>query len=592
MHSKLPRLGRAAASLCVAAAVFSASCQSVAPTPKHVDGGMVSSVHFLASQVGADIMKQGGNAVDAAVAVGFALEVVYPFAGNLGGGGFMMVHLKDGRNVFIDYRETAPAMASRDMYLAKDGNALSMRDHKGPYFGWRSSGVPGSVAGFALAYAKYGSGKLTWAQLIEPARKLAADGHVVTAWSADLIKKQEKTLALDPETKRIYLNGGTLFKGGELFKQPDLAATLERIQKNGPKEFYEGETAHRIADAMQANGGTITLDDLKHYQAMERAPLEGHYRGYDIVTVPPPSSGGIVILQMLEMLQPFDVGALGAESPEKYHLFTEVMRRGYRDRAEYMGDPDFVQVPVKGLLDPQYVAGLMKNYDPTKATPSAGLAPGKPAGWEAIAGLKPNLGKGTETTQFSIVDADGNAVSNTYTLNLGFGNGITIPGTGLLMNDEMGDFAAQPGKANGFGLVQGEADAIAPGKRPLSSMSPTFVFKDHKLYFVTGSPGGGTIINTVIEIVTNVIDHKMTMQQAVAERRFNHQWMPDNISFEAGLDPKTAEALTAMGHKIIGHSNFEGAYQGDGESIMVDPVTGALIGAPDPRKPDAKAIQE
>jgi len=554
--------------------------------------GMVSSVHYLASDIGAEILRKGGNAVDAAVAVGFALEVVYPFAGNLGGGGFMMVHLASGKDVFIDYRETAPASASRDMYLGSDGKALPMRDPKGQMVGWRASGVPGSVAGFALALKNYGSGKLTWAELIEPSRKLAAEGHVITAHSAALLT-QAKMLPRFDESKRIYLNGGALYKEGQVFLQPDLAATLERLQQKGPEDFYEGETAHRIAAAMEAHHGTITLDDLKHYRALERKPLRGNYRGYEVVTVPPPSSGGIAILQMLQMLQPYDVSALGEESPEKYHLFIEVMRRAYRDRAEYLGDPDFVKVPVSGLLDPAYVAGLMKNYDPNHATDSLTLQPGKPAGWEAIAALKPSSAlqkESHETTQFTVVDAEGNAVSNTYTLNAGFGSGVTIPGTGLLMNDQMGDFAAVPGTPNMFGLVQGEADAIAPGKRPLSSMSPSFVFKEGKLYFATGSPGGGTIINTVVEIITNVIDHQMSMAAAVAERRFNHQWLPADTSFEAGLDPKTAKALQAMGHKLSLHDNFEGSLQGDGESIMIDPATGHRIGAADPRKPDARAV--
>lgn len=585
---------RLIALLTVAAAAT--TLRAVPPNPAQTaeaDHGMVSSVHFLASQVGADILKQGGNAVDAAVAVGYALEVVYPFAGNLGGGGFMMVHLASGKDVFIDYRETAPAAATKNMYVGPDGHSMGFADPHGPYVGWASSGVPGTVAGFDLALRKYGSGKFTLAQLIEPARKLAADGHVLTKYSIYELSRS-RTLSHNAESKRIYLNGGAGYKEGDLFKQPDLAATFARIQRNGPREFYEGETAHKIADAFAANHGTISYNDLKNYQAVEREPVRGHYRGYDVVTVPPPSSGGIAILQMLDMLSAYDVHALGAESPAKYHLFIEAMRRAYRDRAEYLGDPDFVKVPVAGLLDPTYVASLMKNYDPHHATPSVGLQPGKPAGWEAIAALdhKPTPPESHETTQFTVVDGEGNAVSNTYTLNAGFGNGITIPGTGLLMNDEMGDFTAKAGEPNGFGLVQGEANAIEPGKRPLSSMAPTFVFKDGKLFFATGSPGGGTIINTVVEIVTNVIDHRMSMEDAVAERRFNHQWMPDNVTFEAGLDPATAKALTEMGHKLVAHSNFEGAYQGDGESIMVDPTSGRRIGAADPRKPDARAIGE
>jgi len=567
--------------------------QAARPESVSAEHGMVASVNYLASDIGANVLRQGGNAIDAAVAVGIALEVAYPYAGNLGGGGFMMVHLKSGQDVFIDYRETAPASASRNMYLGPDGHARSSRDPAGSVTGWRASGVPGSVAGFALAVQHYGSGKLTWAQLIEPARRLAADGQVMTAYNAGLLTKEQKKLAQFDETKRIFLNGGALYKSGQIFVQPDLAATLARLQKDGPDDFYRGETARRIAVAMAAHHGTISLEDLKNYRAVERTPLHGHYRGYDVVTVSPPSSGGIAILQMLTMLESYNVGSLGAESPAKYHLFIEVMRRAYRDRAEYLGDPDFVPVPVAGLLDPAYVHGLMRNYDPHHATVSATLQPGQPAGWEAIAQLKPRAPlppESHETTQFAVVDAEGNAVTNTYTLNAAFGSGVTIPGTGLLMNDEMDDFAAEPGKPNQFGLVQGEADAITPGKRPLSSMSPTFVLKDGQLFFATGSPGGGTIINTVLEIVTNVIDHQMSLAAAVAQRRFNHQWMPDSTSFEAGLAPATQAALQALGHKLTVHDNFEGATQGDGESIMIDPATGLRIGAADPRKPDARAV--
>ena len=552
---------------------------------------MVTSAHELASQAGIEVLQHGGNAVDAAVATGLALEVVYPFAGNLGGGGFMMIHLADGRDVAIDYRETAPVAASRDMYLGPDGNLI-----KGPgssTFGWRASGVPGSVAGFALAMEKYGSGKLTWADVCEPARRLAADGHVVSQATAAGLR-QATNLATFAESRRIYQNGGAFWKAGDLWRQPELAATFARLQKNGPREFYEGETAQKIAAAMTANGGTIALMDLKNYRAIAREPLRGAYRGYDIVTMPPPSSGGIALLQMFAMLEPFDVRALGSNSAVKYHLFHEVMRRAFRDRAAYLGDPDFVPVPTAGLLDRAYIVGLMKNYDPQKATPSAGLAPGKPAGWEAIAALDrkvPGHAESRETTQFSVVDATGNAVSNTYTLNGGFGSGVTILGTGLLMNNEMDDFAAKPGTPNMFGLVQGEANAIAPGRRPLSSMTPTFVFKGGKLLLVTGSPGGPTIISTVLEIITNVIDHEMPVMQAVEAPRFHHQWMPDTMTYERnGLSPDTLILLEAMGHKITRHQNFEGSYQGDGETIMIDPKTNLRLGAADPRKFDAKAV--
>jgi gamma-glutamyltranspeptidase/glutathione hydrolase len=553
--------------------------------------GLVTSAHELASQAGLEMLQKGGNAVDAAVATGLALEVVYPFAGNLGGGGFMLIHLADGRDVAVDYRETAPAAASRDMYLGPDGNLL--KGAGSSISGWRASGVPGSVAGFALALEKFGSGKISWSEACEPARRLAADGHVVSQSTAANLRAA-RNLPLFEESKKIYLNGGAFWKAGELWKQPDLGATLARLQKNGPREFYEGETARLIAAAMAANGGTITLDDLKGYHAVVRQPLHGSYRGYDIVTMPPPSSGGIALLQMFAMLEPFDVRAMGSNSAAKYHLFHEVMRRAFRDRAEYLGDPDFVPVPTAGLLDQTYIAGLMKNYDPNKATPSAGLEAGKPKGWEAIAALDkktPPHKESLETTHFSVVDAAGNAVSNTYTLNFGYGSGVTIPGTGVLMNDEMDDFAAKPGSPNGFGLIQGEANAIAPGRRPLSSMTPTFVNKDGKLFLVTGSPGGPTIINTVLEIITNVIDHQMPVMQAVEAPRFHHQWMPDVMTYErGGLSIDTLNLLDAMGHHIARHQNFEGAYQGDGETIMVDPQTHLILGAADPRRGDAKAV--
>lgn len=552
--------------------------------------GMVTSTHELASQAGLEMLKKGGNAVDAAVATGLALTVVYPFAGNIGGGGFMMIHLADGRDIAVDYRETAPLAASRDMYLGPDGNLI--KGQGSSVLGWRASGIPGSVAGFALALEKYGSGKISWGEVCEPSRRLAADGHIVSQAAAGGLK-HATNLPLFAESKRIYQNDGKFFKTGDLWKQPDLAATFARLQKNGPREFYEGETAQKIVAAMAANGGTITAADLKNYRVAVREPLRGKYRGYDIVTMPPPSSGGIALLQMFAMMEPYDVRALGSNSAAKYHLFYEVMRRAFRDRAEYLGDPDFVPVPTAGLLDRTYIAGLMKNYDPTKATASAGLAPGKPVGWEKIAALDKGRtpAESRETTHFSVVDAAGNAVGNTYTLNGGFGSGVTIPGTGILMNNEMDDFAAKPGTPNMFGLVQGEANAIAPGRRPLSSMVPTFVSKDGKLLLVTGSPGGPTIINTVLEIITNVIDHDMNVMQAVEAPRFHHQWMPDTMTYERnGLSVDTLNLLEGMGHKIQRHQNFEGSYQGDGESIGVDPKTNLRLGAADPRKNDAKAV--
>lgn len=561
--------------------------------PVEAKHGMVASVHDLASEAGVEILKKGGNAVDAGVAVGLALTVVYPFAGNIGGGGFMMIHLADGRAVAIDYRETAPAASGRDMYLGPDGNVLK----PGPgssTVGWRASGVPGSVAGFALAQQKYGSGKVSWADVCEPARRLAADGFVLSQGTAANLKAYAKLLSQFPESKRIFLADGAFHEAGTLWRQPDLAAVFARLQKNGPSEFYEGETARLIADAMAKNGGTITLADLKGYAAVERKPLRGTYRGHEIVTMPPPSSGGTALLQMLGMLETHDVAKLGANSAAKFHLFIEVMRRAFRDRAEFLGDPDFVNVPTAGLLDRAYIAGLMKNFNPVKATPSDGLAPGNPAGWTPIKVSQIDdhrarlAAESTETTHYSIVDAAGNAVSNTYTLNGGYGSGVTIPGTGILMNNEMDDFTSKIGVKNMFGLLQGPANAIAPGKRPLSSMTPTFVLKDGALLLVTGSPGGPTIINTVLQVITNVIDHQMPVMQAVEFPRFHHQWQPNTISHDRfSMSPDTSALLTAMGHSLNERPNVVG---GDAETVMIDPETKLRLGAADPRKPDAKAV--
>lgn len=557
-------------------------------TAVEAEHGVVASVHGLASQAGVEILKKGGNAVDAAVATSFALGVVFPYAGTLGSGGFMMIHLVDGREIAIDYREIAPAAATRNMYVGPNGKLI--KGEGSSIVGWKASGVPGYVAGIALAFEKYGSHKLTWAEVIEPARRLAADGHLVTQGTAASMRAA-KQLAQYPESKRIFLAGGAYFQTGDVFRQPELAATLSRLQHDGPREFYEGETARRIAAAMATNGGNITLDDLKSYRAVERMPLRGFYRGYEIITMPPPSSGGVALLQMLTMLEPFKVSQLGFNSAAKYHLFTEVMRRAYRDRAEFLGDPDFARVPVVGLLDRSYIAGLMENYDPAKATPSAGLAPGKPAGWEQpkageLERLHTQLtAESTETTQFSIIDVAGNVVSNTYTLNGGYGSGVTIPGTGILMNNVMDDFTSQIGTPNMFGLIQGEANTIAPGKRPLSSMTPTIVLQHGQLAFATGSPGGSTIINTVLQIITNVIDYGMTIRQAVDAPRFHHQWQPDVLNYEQfSLSLDTLAILSAKGHAL---KERVGPIVGDAETVAIDAKTGLRLGASDPRKPDS-----
>lgn len=538
---------------------------------------MVTSVHGIASEVGVDILRRGGNAVDAALATGFALAVVHPSAGNLAGGGFMMIHLaRENRQVFIDYREAAPGKATRDMYLDAQGKVMT--DLGSAQMGWRASGVPGTVAGFAEAFEKYGSGKITWAELIEPARRLAAEGHVITQGAAVRFRNAAPMLERFPESRRIHLNDGRFWQPGEVWRQPELAETFARLQKGGPREFYEGETARRLAAAMAENGGTITLADLKNYRAIAREPLRQRYRGYDVVVPPPTSSGGITILQMLTMLEPFDVRALGQNSAAKYHLFHEVMRRAFCDRIEYIGDPGFVKVPVREMLDKSYLARRMANFDPQRATPSATVKPGLGAARES-----------KETTHYSVVDREGNAVSNTYTLRNGFGSGVTIPGTGLLMNNVMDDLASKVGEPNMHGLMQGPANAIEPGKRALSSMTPALVFKEGKLVLVTGSPGGPTIINTVFQIITNVIDFEMPVMQAVEAPRVHHQWLPDEMNYERyGLSVDTIRRLEEMGHKLVPTAGT--GYQGDAESIAFDPGTGKLLGAADPRQPDSRAV--
>ncbi len=555
---------------------------------------MVTSASALASQVGVDIMQQGGNAVDAFVATGLALTVTFPRAGNIGGGGFAVIRLADGKSTVIDFREKAPRKGNRDMYLDEAGNVVRGRST----VGYLAAGVPGSVAGFALAFERYGSGKLTWAQVVEPARKLAAEGWTVTPFFERDLKVQEKLMGQFPESRRIFLRDGNYYQVGETFAQPDLAATLTRIQNEGAREFYEGKTAALIAADMAANGGLITMDDLQAYHAIEREPVSGSYRGYDIITMPPPSSGGIALLQMLGMLEPYDLGTMGHNSAATLHVMIEAMRRAFRDRAEFLGDPDFVNVPMKGLLDPAYIKGLMANFDPDHATPSEGLAPGSPAGWTGPipdASARPH--ESTETTQFSIVDAAGNMVSCTYTLNGLYGNGVTVKGAGFLLNNEMDDFTSKVGVKNMFGLLQGEANAIAPGKRPLSSMTPTVVVKDGKPVLVTGSPGGPTIINTVLLMITNMIDHKMSVTQAVDAPRFHHQWMPDVASHEPFLTSlDTVKILEGMGHKLATRKLYPNDPEsmartwGDAESIAFDPKTGKLLGASDPRYSDAAAI--
>jgi gamma-glutamyltranspeptidase/glutathione hydrolase len=546
---------------------------TIARQPVRARHGIVASTNEVASRVGVEIMKRGGNAVDAAIAVGFALAVTHPAAGNLGGGGFMMIRLKDGRTTAIDYREMAPGAAHRDVYLDKNGNLIE--GEGGSLVGYRAAGVPGTVRGMELALKKYGSGKLTWAQLLEPARQLAGRGFIVTHELERSLYGNREYLEKYAETKRIYLKGGQFYKEGELFRQPELAATFARLQRFGPNDFYEGETARLIVADMKRNNGLMTMEDLRGYVAKERVPLRGNYRGYEIISMPPPSSGGAVLIQMLNIVEGFDLQKLEASSSDRYHLMAEAMRRAFADRAEYMGDSDFVKVPVPGLIDKAYAAGLRATINTDRASTSAEVRAGRPAGYES-----------DETTHFTVVDAEGNAVANTYTLNNSYGSAAVAKGTGLLLNDEMDDFAAKPGTPNLYGLIQGERNAVAPKKRPLSAMTPTIVLrKDGSLWFTAGSPGGPTIINTVLCIITNVIDYEMNIQQAIDFPRIHHQWLPDELVGEPlGMSGDTQKALIARGHKLA-----KLRYLGDAEGIMIEEKTGMRLGATDPRRSDGLA---
>jgi gamma-glutamyltranspeptidase/glutathione hydrolase len=559
----------------IIALVFNSTALAAAREPVRAKRGMVASTNEVASRVGVDIMRRGGNAVDAAIAVAFALAVTHPAAGNLGGGGFMMIRLKDGTTTAIDYREMAPAAAHRDVYLDKNGELI--KGEGGSLIGYRAAGVPGTVRGMELALKKYGSGKLTWAQLVDPARRLAGAGFSVTYSLARSLYGSREYLSKYAETKRIYLRNGNFYKEGEIFRQPELAATFARLQRFGPNEFYEGETARLIVADMKRNNGLMTMDDLRGYIAKERVPLRGSYRGHELIAMPPPSSGGAVLIEMLNILEGFELSKMEASSSDRYHLMAESMRRAFADRAEYMGDTDFVKVPVAGLIDKSYAATLRSTINTDRASTSAEVRAGRPAGYES-----------EDTTHFTVVDADGNAVSNTYTLNDSYGSAAVAKGTGLILNDEMDDFAAKPGTPNMYGLIQGERNAVAPKKRPLSAMTPTIVLrKDGSLWFTVGSPGGPTIINTVFCIITNVIDYEMNIQQAIDFPRMHHQWLPDEIVSEPfGMSGDTQRALGSRGHKFAEKQR----YLGDAEGIMIEEKTGVRLGATDPRRSDGQAV--
>ena len=543
-----------------------------AQAPLEAKHGVVCSANVLASNVGVSILKRGGNAIDAACAVGLALAVVYPEAGNLGGGGFMLVRMANGKSVAIDYRETAPNAATHDMYLDGAGNPIPRQS----LVGYLASGVPGTVAGLGFAQNKYG--RLKWREVVEPARRLAADGFLVSNGCAANLRRSTN-LSQFPESRRVFQRDGNYYRRGDLFQQPDLALTLKRIEERGPSEFYRGETARLIASAMKGKG-LITLRDLRDFRPVERKPVEGTYRGYQVITMPPPSSGGVAVVEMLNMLQSYDLKSLGFDTAKTDHVLVETMRRAFADRSEFLGDPDFVRIPESGLTSKRYAEALSATIDIDKATPRSQIKHGKPSAYES-----------SETTHFSVVDSDGNAVANTYTLNFGYGSGVTIPGAGFLMNDEMDDFTSKPGVPNGFGLIQGEANAIAPHKRPLSSMTPTMLVKDGKLALVIGSPGGPTIISTVLQVILNVVDHGMNISQAISAPRIHHQWMPDLIQAESGSAPGRVFAdLKAMGHLFEGNARNAHVHWGDAEGICIDPKTGVRFGASDPRSADAAAV--
>jgi gamma-glutamyltranspeptidase / glutathione hydrolase len=531
--------------------------------------GMVVAQEKIAARIGAEIMRQGGNAVDAAVAIGFAMAVTYPRAGNIGGGGFMVIHLADrNEDVAIDYREAAPLATTRDIFLGADGKpdaAKSLDSALG-------IGVPGTVAGLALAREKYGSGQFTLAQLIKPAIDLARDGFAIADDMADTLPEAyAKRLARWPASAKIFSRpDGTSLRDGDRLVQPDLAETLSAIAVQGPRGFYEGPVAEKLVKAIGDNGGIMTLEDLKSYQPVIRAPVRGLYRGYDIVSMPLPSSGGTVLLESLNILEGYPLAEMKQGSPASLHLLIEAMKRAYADRARYLGDPAFVNAPTNILLAKDYAAKLRAGINLDRATPAA----------EVTSALPPR--EGSNTTHYSVVDNHGNAVSNTYTLNFPYGVGLVAEGTGVLLNNEMDDFTAAPGASNAFGLVGFEPNLPGPGKRPLSSMSPTIVLKDGKPVLLTGSPGGSRIISAVLQVIVDVLDYRMDVAAAVAAPRLHNQWLPDVVRVEHGFADDTLAALKAKGHRIV-----EPLGQTSANSILV--TANGLLGAPDPRTRGAEA---
>jgi gamma-glutamyltranspeptidase/glutathione hydrolase len=541
--------------------------------PIHEKHAVVVSVHEEASKVGAAIMRRGGNAVDAAVATGFALAVVHPAAGNIGGGGFMLVRLANGETHFVDYREKAPKAASRNMYLDDKGNVIP----DASLIGYKAVGVPGSVAGMVYAQKKWG--QLPLRTVMAPAIRLARYGVRLTYEEATSMREQH--LGDFPESKRIFQRNGKYYEPGELFVQPELARTLERIALN-PDDFYKGAMARELAADMKHGGGLITAEDMAEYEVKERQPIRGTYKGYEVISAPPPSSGGVTLMETLNILEGYDLSRMGNRSADSIHLTAEAFRRAFYDRAEFLGDPDFSQLPIPQLMDKKYAAAWRSSLDMMRSSASKELR--RPSGFGDLdrqAALHgPYVGPEPEnTTHYSVVDPKGNAVAVTTTLNDGFGARVTAGKLGFLLNDEMDDFTSKPGVPNGYGLIQGEANSIAPGKRPLSAMAPTIVLKNGKLFLVLGSPGGPRIISTVANVLLGVLEYGLDIQQAVNAPRFHHQWEPDVIYVErVGFSPDTLKLLQDRGHKI----EVQG-YWSDGECIEVDPKTGELLGAPDGR---------
>jgi gamma-glutamyltranspeptidase/glutathione hydrolase len=574
--------------LMAVAAAFEARGALGSTEPVHATHGIVVSAQELASHVGVEIMQAGGNAVDAAVATGFALAVVHSAAGNLGGGGFMLIRMADGKVHFLDYREMAPAAAKPDMYLDAQGNVIEGASE----IGYKSIGVPGSVAGMVYAEQKYG--KLTLKQVMAPAIRLAREGYPLS-WGEARDFQFDSYLGQFPESRRVFQRDGNYYRPGEIFRQPDLARTLERIAAN-PDDFYHGALARELAAAMQKGGGLITSDDLAHYTVKEREPVRGTYRGYEVISAPPPSSGGTVLIESLNILEGYDLAKMGDRSAQSIHYTTEAFRRAFFDRAEFMGDPDFSKIPVSQLIDKKYASAWSDSIDTDHASPSKELKrPPIFSELEQYAAAHPAPSANHEsqhTTHYSVVDAEGDAVAVTTTINDWFGSRVTAEGLGFLMNDEMDDFSAKPGVPNSDGLIQGAANAIGPGKRPLSSMTPTIVVHGGKAFLVLGSPGSSKIITTVANVLMGVIDYGMNIQEAVNAPRFHNQWLPDVLNVERWFSPDTVHALQKMGYKVqigLGSGEYVSPYWSDAECIAIDPKTGERLGASDGRN-NGKAV--